>query len=88
MQHAPLPPDDGPLPFPEKQAAYDPHPPSFKALFLTWLRIGAFSFGGGASPLGASAGLGTYPLSRSPVALASAFRTPCAARSLAWRGES
>jgi len=51
MQHAPTPPDDGPLPLPEEQAAYHPHPPSLRALFLTWLRIGAFSFGGGAATL-------------------------------------
>lgn len=51
MPHTPTSPDDGPLPLPEERAAYDPHPPSLRALFLTWLRIGAFSFGGGAATL-------------------------------------
>jgi chromate transporter len=51
MQRPPTPPEEGPLPLPEEQAAHDPHPPSFRALFLTWLRIGAFSFGGGAATL-------------------------------------
>lgn len=42
---------DAPLPIPEEQAAFDPHPPALRELFLTWLRIGAFSFGGGAATL-------------------------------------
>ncbi len=51
MQSPATPPEEAPLPLPEEQAATDPHPPSLKALFLTWLRIGAFSFGGGAATL-------------------------------------
>ncbi|GEM_PF-4279665 len=50
MQPAPLPSDEGPLPLPEEQAASAPHPP-LKEIFLAWLRIGAFSFGGGAAAL-------------------------------------
>ncbi|MGI8855264.1 MAG: chromate transporter [Thermomicrobiales bacterium] len=51
MQSAVTPPDDAPLPLPEEQAAVTSHPPALKAIFLTWLRIGAFSFGGGAATL-------------------------------------
>ncbi len=51
MHSAAIPPDDAPLPLPEEQAAIAPHPPALKAIFLTWLRIGAFSFGGGAATL-------------------------------------
>ncbi len=39
------------LPLPEDAAAHHPHPPHLKELFLVWLRIGAFSFGGGAATL-------------------------------------
>ena len=51
MQPAATPPDDPPLPLPEQEAATNPHPPALQAIFLTWLRIGAFSFGGGAATL-------------------------------------
>ncbi len=51
MQVSATPPDNAPLPLPEEQAAVDPHPPPLKEIFLTWLRIGAFSFGGGAATL-------------------------------------
>ncbi len=44
-------PDDAPLPLPEEHAAIDPQSPPLKEIFLTWLRIGAFSFGGGAATL-------------------------------------
>lgn len=43
--------EEASLPLPEEQAAYNPHPPPLKELFLVWLRIGAFSFGGGAATL-------------------------------------
>jgi chromate transporter len=43
--------EEASLPLPEEQAARDPHPPRLKDLFLVWLRIGAFSFGGGAATL-------------------------------------
>jgi len=51
MQPTVTPPDEAPLPLPEEHAAVDPHPPALKDIFLTWLRIGAFSFGGGAATL-------------------------------------
>jgi len=51
MQVSAIPPDEAPLPLPEEQAAVEPHPPPLKGIFLTWLRIGAFSFGGGAATL-------------------------------------
>lgn len=51
MQRPDTVPDVASLPLPEDQAARDPHPPSLRTLFLTWLRIGAFSFGGGAATL-------------------------------------
>lgn len=51
MQHPIIPSDETPLPLPENEAAHNPHPPSHTALLLTWLRIGAFSFGGGAATL-------------------------------------
>lgn len=44
-------PDDVPLPLPEDEAARQSRPPALKDIFLTWLRIGAFSFGGGAATL-------------------------------------
>jgi hypothetical protein len=50
MHPTATPPDDAPLPLPEEQATVAPHPPALKAIFLTWLRIGAFSFGGDALP--------------------------------------
>ncbi|MDQ6603559.1 MAG: chromate transporter [Chloroflexota bacterium] len=51
MQASAIPPDEAPLPLPEEQAAVEPHSPPLKEIFLTWLRIGAFSFGGGAATL-------------------------------------
>ncbi|MHB8645152.1 MAG: chromate transporter [Thermomicrobiales bacterium] len=51
MQPSPRPPDTEPLPLPEEQAAFDPYSPPLKEIFLAWLRIGAFSFGGGAATL-------------------------------------
>lgn len=51
MQPAATPPEEAPLSLPEERAAFNPHPPALKEIFLTWLRIGAFSFGGGAATL-------------------------------------
>ena len=50
-QHVMTSPGEGALPRPEDEAARSPHPPPLMDLFLTWLRIGAFSFGGGAATL-------------------------------------
>ena len=51
MQSPTTSPDETPLPLPEERAAIDPQSPPLKEIFLTWLRIGAFSFGGGAATL-------------------------------------
>ena len=51
MHSRPTSPDETPLPLPEQDAATNPHPPPLQGIFLTWLRIGAFSFGGGAATL-------------------------------------
>lgn len=40
-----------PLPLPEEAAAHHPRTPDGRAFLLAWLRIGAFSFGGGAATL-------------------------------------
>ncbi len=50
-QRPALPIDEEPLPLPEEQAAFGLPSPPLKELFLAWLRIGAFSFGGGAATL-------------------------------------
>ncbi len=39
------------LPLPEDEAAHGPRKPDGRAFLLAWLRIGAFSFGGGAATL-------------------------------------
>jgi chromate transporter len=50
-QRPPARPVETPLPLPEEQDAHVARPPSSRHFFLVWLRIGAFSFGGGAATL-------------------------------------
>jgi chromate transporter len=50
-QRPPMHPVEPPLPLPEEQAGHRERAPSSRQFFLTWLRIGAFSFGGGAATL-------------------------------------
>jgi chromate transporter len=50
-QRPPAHPIESPLPLPEEQAARTERAPSSRQFFFVWLRIGAFSFGGGAATL-------------------------------------
>lgn len=51
MGDMPAAPNAESLPLPEEQAARGPRRPDGRAYLLAWLRIGAFSFGGGAATL-------------------------------------